>query len=431
MFLRPHHLQQLDLFLESRDIAYMQGLEHFGWGLVGLEIQEESLNNFVLAVKTLRAVFPNGTLIDVPGNARLPSRTLDRNAAEAGRPLDVAIGVRQLEGRRPQAPAEGGGAGEARFATVTDEVYDLDAGRDPTTIEQFEFDLRFFVGEEPSHGYETLPLARLVLTGNPGRPIQHAPGFAPPALVLAASSALHQSVRAVVERLATVLRKKAEALASERPLELVSFQAMSSTLPVLKDMVQDGKIHPRRAYQEMARLAGTLLFRDQRGRSFDDIPAYDHADPGPVFGRLRTMIEELSEIDFVQRYQVIPMERTGDIFRVGLPATGRVPGVRLFLQVTAIESQPKVRGLLQVAKISTPARIDTLKQFALPGIATELMPSAPPELPGGQSGSFFRLKLEEGTEWATSVVPGGALAAHLLGALQDVRLTLVIVFPVG
>ena len=36
MFLRPHHLQQHDLFLESRDIAYMQGLEHYGWGLIAL-----------------------------------------------------------------------------------------------------------------------------------------------------------------------------------------------------------------------------------------------------------------------------------------------------------------------------------------------------------------------------------------------------------
>lgn len=66
MFLRPHHLQQHDLFLESRDIAYMQGLEHYVWGLIALEIQEESLSNFVLAVKSLRAVMPDGTLAPCP-----------------------------------------------------------------------------------------------------------------------------------------------------------------------------------------------------------------------------------------------------------------------------------------------------------------------------------------------------------------------------
>ena len=71
MFLRPHHLQQYDLFLESRDIAYLGALEHFGWGLIHLELEKESLNNFVLGVKSLRAVLPGGTLVDVPGNARL------------------------------------------------------------------------------------------------------------------------------------------------------------------------------------------------------------------------------------------------------------------------------------------------------------------------------------------------------------------------
>ncbi len=431
MFLRPHHLQQHDLFLESRDVAYMQGLEHYGWGLIRLEIQEESLNNFVLAVKELRAVLPDGTLVDVPGNARLPSRTLDKNAAEAGRPLDVVIGVRRLEGRRAQAPADGGAAGEARFATATEEVYDLDAGQDPTTIEQFEYDLRFFVGEEPTHGFETLPLARLVFTGNPGRPIQHAPAFAPPALVLSAAQALHQSARAVVERLATVLREKSKILGHERPSDLVLFQALSGSLPILRDMVQDGKVHPRRAYQEMARLVGTLYFKSRPDQTYEDIPLYDHRDPGPVFERLRALIEELSEIEVRRRYEKVPMERVGEIFRAGLSAPHRAPGVRLFLEVAAAESSPRIKSLMQAAKISTPARIETLKQFALPGIATEQMPGAPPELPVGQTGSFFRLKLEDGSEWGTYVVPGGALAAFLHGVPQDVKLTLVVVFPSG
>ncbi len=431
MFLRPHHMQQHDLFLESRDVAYLQGLEHYGWGLIGLEIQEDSLNNFVLAVKSLRAVFPDGTLVDVPGNARLPSRTLDKNAVEAGLPLNITVGVRRLEGRRPQAPEDGGAAGEARFAAVTEEVYDLDAGRDPTTLEQLEYDLRFFVGEEPTHGYETLPVARLAFTGNPGRPIQPSPGFAPPALVLSAAQALQQSTRAVVERLATVLRKKGEILGHERPSELVLFQALSGSLPVLRDMVQDGKVHPRRAYQEMARLVGTLYFRSRPDQSFEDIPAYDHRDPGPVFERLRALIEELSEIEIRRRYERVPMERIGDVFRAGLSAEGRKQGVRLVLEVSAAESSPRIRAILQTAKVSTPARIETLKQFALPGIATEPLAGAPPELPAGQTASFFRLKLEDGTEWSTYVVPGGALAALLMNAPQDLKLFLVVIFPGG
>ena len=77
MFLRPHHLQQHDLFVESREIGYVRAIDHFGWGLIRLEIQEDSLHNFVLAVRSLRAILPDGTLVEVPGNAQLPSRTFD------------------------------------------------------------------------------------------------------------------------------------------------------------------------------------------------------------------------------------------------------------------------------------------------------------------------------------------------------------------
>lgn len=432
MFLRPHHLQQYDRYLESREIAYLNAVEHYGWGLAELEIQEESLANFVLAVRSLRAVLPDGTLVDVPGNARIPGRTLDKKSFEAGRPVDVTIGVRRLEERRPQTAGNGAAAGQARFLTVSEEVYDLDAGRDPASIEQFEYDLQFFLGEEPTQGYETLPVARLMFTGDPARPIRLAPGFAPPSLVLSASPVLHALTRGTVERLSTVLREKDEVRGGDRAGDLILFQALSGSLPVLKDMVQDGKIHPRRAYQEMARLAGTLYFRDKTGRSFDEIPLYDHRDPGPVFERLRELIYELSKAEIVPRYRKLPMEREKDLFRVGLPAEAKGPGVRIFLEVAAVESSPKVKLFMMTAKTSTPARIDsTLSKFALPGIANEALPGPPPELPSGQANSFFRLKLEEGNEWPTFVIPGGVLATFILNAPPDLKMHLIVIPPGG
>ena len=431
MFLRPHHLQRYDLFLESRQIANLRALEPHAWGLIHLEIQEDSLNNFVLGLKSMQGVLADGTYLDVPGNARLPSRTLDRKAHEAGRPVDVAIGVRQLEERRPQTLGEGGAGGQSRFIAVTEEAYDLDAGRDPTTIEHVEYDLQFFVGEESTNGFETLPVARLAFSGDPGRPLHLAPDFAPPSLVLSASPALHGSARAVVERLSTVLREKGEVRGSDKAGELILFQALSGSLPILRDMVQDGMVHPRRFYQEMARLVGNLYFRDTSGRSFDDIPLYDHRQPGPVFDRLRVLIRELSEMEIVRRYRKIPMERSGDLFRAGLPAECKAQGVRLFLEVIAAESLPRIPTMIGTARVSTPDRIDTLTKLVLPGVATEPQPGPPSELPPGQTGSFFRLKIEQGNEWMTQVVPAGVLAVFVLGAPQDVKLNLCVILPGG
>lgn len=429
MFLRPHHLQQFDLYLESRDIGYLRALEHHGWGLLRCDFDNDALNNFVLAIRSLQAILPDGTLVDVPGNARLASRTLDRKAYDTARPLGVAIGVRRLEERRPIAAAEGSPAGGARFTTLASEVYDLDAGRDPTTIEQGEYALQYFVGEEPTEGFETLPVARLVFTGDPSRPLQHDPAFAPPSLALSASYALLGSARAVVEQIAKALREKAEVRGTDKAAEVVWFQVLAGALPVLRDMIRDGTVHPRRTYQELSRLAGALFFRDSSGLSFDELPEYDHADPAPGFEQLRSLIYRLSEMEIVRRYRRIPMERAGDRYKGSLPSEGKLPGVRCFLEVEAVESGAKVRPLIAAAKISAPARIEFLHSHALPGVRTEALPGPPPELPPGQTAAYFRLKTEEGTEWSTSVLPASALDAFLLGAPQDIKLTLVIILP--
>ncbi len=429
MFLRPHHLQQLDLFLESRQVGYLEATAHFGWGLVRMEMKEEALANFVIDVRSLRAILPDGTLVDVPGNARLPSRNVNAKSFDIGTPIEILLGVRRIEERRPLTLAEGPGKGETRFLPVEEEVYDLDVGREPAPLERLEYDMQLFLANEPTQGYETLPVTCLSLTGNPSRPLEIARGFAPPTLVLAASPELHGSARAVVERLATVLRKLDEVRASEKVRELILFQALAGCLPVLRDMVRLGNVHPRSCYQEMARLAGTLFFRDEEARSFDEIPEYDHRAPGPVFASLRDLIHQLSEPVFVSRYRRIPFEREGDQFKIAAPGEARTPGARFFLEVQAVDSVPKIKTLFMQARISSRARIEHLARFALPGIATELQNAAPPELPPGQTATYLRMKIDESAEWTTHVLPAEELVVSILNAPEDVKIALVVVLP--
>lgn len=431
MFLRPHHLQQQDLYLESRAVGYLHATETYGWGLIRLDIDVDALDNHVMAVRSLRAILPDGALVDVPGNARLPNRQIDRKGTEAGRPFDVFLGLRALEERHPLARPQTDSSAPTRFVNVSEEAYDLDAGRDPIPVERLEYDLTYFMGEEPTQGHQILPLARLTFTGDPAHPIRLAPGWSPPCVMLAASPVLTGMARGVVENLANVLTRIAQFRGGDRFGELILYQALAGSLPVLKDMVLDGMVHPRRVYHELARLAGSLYYRDKSNRSFDEIPAYDHDDPAPVFDRLRRLVEDLSGEVGRLPYLRIPLERSGDQYRGSLPSEARAGGARLFLEVVADESAPSVRTILQAAKISGPARIETLSRFALPGIAREAQPSPPPELGPGQKGAFFRLKVEEGTEWQTHVIPAGELSAFLLGAPKDVKLNLIVVMAGG
>jgi type VI secretion system protein ImpJ len=421
--------QQFDLYLEARQIAYFQSLVGNGWGLARMEIAEDLLANYTFEVKSLRAIMPDGTLVDVPGNGRLPGRTLDPKQLDLGSPREVLLGVRRVEERRPMALESGPGRGETRFLPVDDEVFDLDVGREPAPIERLEYDLQLFLDSEPTQGYEVLPIASLKLTGNPSKPVELTPGFSGPAISLAASPALHAATRSVVERLATVLRKLDDIRGGEKVRELILYQALAGCLPILRDLVRVGNIHPRFCYIEMARLAGTLFYRDQQARSFDEIPDYDHRAPGPVFETLRKLIFELSDPLFVERYRRIPMERETDLFRTSVPADVKKPGARVFFEVDAPDSTAKLRLLFMQAKVSSPSRLEHLKQFALPGVATEAQAGPPPELPPGQTSSYFRLKVDDGTEWPTHVLQSGELTAFLRDCPSDVRIALVVVFP--
>jgi type VI secretion system protein ImpJ len=427
MFLRPQHFQQYDLYLENREFSRFRCLERFGWGLLQLEIDEEALATFTFDVKRLTAVLPEGALIDVPGNARIGRRPFDALMKEVGRPLDVSIGVRARDDRGPLTASDGQGAGEARFLATEEEAYDLDAGRDPAPLEKLSYNVRIFMGDEPTDGYEAVKVARLERTGDTARPVRHSDGFAPPSLLLGASSVLHGYSRDVVERLTTVLRDIGQKRSGSDPDPLILYYGLAGSLPVLRDMVREGQLHPRAVYHELARLAGALFYRDKQGRSAEQIPHYDHHDAAKVFRALRDLIYELSAIVIARNFRICPMERDGDQFRAALPDEARVSGATFHLDIHATDSAQKLDAMLMTARTSNPGRIQFLRTNALAGVGTRAQPGPPPQLQGQHPlGKFFQLKNED-AEWGTHVVPAGELAVFIMNCPADVKIRLVVV----
>lgn len=431
MFLRPQHFQQSEALQEARLAAVLTAVAPFSWGVVESRVDESALANFQFQITRFEGVFPGGLLIDIPGNARLNARGFESAMTGLGRPLTVFLGIRARENNRPQTTTDGDSfQTPSRFVARERMAVDFETGQDPQPVEILEFDLQLLFEGESVEGFDIVPVARLVRTGNAARPIAFDPTFSPPALRLSASPVLMGAARSVVERLATVLRTLRDALGgTPDPSQVLLFTSLASALPPLREMVQAGASNPRDVYLELARLAGSLLIRDEQGRTADDIPPYSHMEPGPVFLRVGELIHQLSEPAFARRWVRVPMARTGDLFRAPLPAPAKAPGARLILEVNAAESTPKLNQLLLTAKTSAPSRIDTLSRHALPGIANELLTSPPPELPAGQKGSFFRLKTENSQEWTVHVSTGDDLAAFILGAPSDVNLNLLVILP--
>ena len=428
MFLRPQHFQQYDLYLENREYSRFRSVQTYGWGLLSLDVDADALTNFVLQINQMHAVLPDGSLIDVPGNSRTGGRSFDGLMNEVGRSMDVAVGVRARDDRGPQTLSDATTTGDTRYVSVEEEVYDLDAGRDPAPLEKLTYNLRMFMGDEPTDGYETIPLVRLRRTGDTAHPVEIDPQFSAPALTLSASNALWDVTRAIVERLARKLEELGQMRGSGDPDPLIQYAVMAGQFAVLTEMVQEGNVHPRTVYSEIVRLAGALLFRDSAGRSVDIIPRYHHRDPGPVFQALQELVFSLCDPRDVRQYERCPMVRADDQFNVVLPDSAKQAGIKVYLEIESAEPPQQLSLKMMTARVSIPSRIEFLRVNGLPGVPTEQQPGPPPALPRGQTGTYYRLKHEE-KEWNSHVAGAGELTVFIMNCPQDVAISLVVVMP--
>ncbi|MBL3589277.1 MAG: type VI secretion system baseplate subunit TssK, partial [gamma proteobacterium endosymbiont of Lamellibrachia anaximandri] len=72
MFLRPHHFQQHDRYLENLLESRCAPLRAYGWGIRELSIDQDLLTQGKLSVSRCKGVLPDGTPFDIPGEDTPP-----------------------------------------------------------------------------------------------------------------------------------------------------------------------------------------------------------------------------------------------------------------------------------------------------------------------------------------------------------------------
>src|SRR5262249_8084775 len=81
MFLTPHHFQQSDRYHEALLHRRLSAVQPRGWGLLGLQVNAESLGSGEFALSRCSAVFSDGLSVNAPDSDALPP----------ARPLEGAI----------------------------------------------------------------------------------------------------------------------------------------------------------------------------------------------------------------------------------------------------------------------------------------------------------------------------------------------------
>lgn len=402
-FLQPHHFQAAD---RAAALERRRGLwgHPFGYGICEFRLDPDALLNSRLVLRSLRAVFRDGTPVAVPDDAPLPAVDL-KPLFRPGEALLVLIALPSLHLGQANVAEEGADSRLARFRVATHDLEDENTGVNPQPVQVRSPNLRWlFPGDDPT-GYDTLPLLRLRRSADANAPPELDPTFAPPLLNLDAWPMLGEGVvRAVAERvgrkrerIAGLLAARGAGVGSPDPADVLAvahLRELGAAQATLAAVAFTPALPAFEAYRELARLAGSLTQFDPQS-AFPAIPPYDHDDPATCFGRLKLILDALLEILPDPAYKARPFVGVGARLEAPLDATwlsnawGLVIGLR-----TDGDPDEGVRLLTQPGqldmKLGAGDRADSIFKLGQAGLRFEPCPR-PGVLPDQAATRYFRV----------------------------------------
>lgn len=83
LFLRPHHLQQNDRYIEHLLEKRVRYTTPYPWGFAELEIDRDLTEQSKFAVRSASGLMPDGTPFDIPADSPIPDRSRCRRRLQA------------------------------------------------------------------------------------------------------------------------------------------------------------------------------------------------------------------------------------------------------------------------------------------------------------------------------------------------------------
>lgn len=414
LFLRPQHFQRQDAYHEWRLAQVSRVLNPYAWGVRSIKIDSDALAIGQLRLLELRAVLPDGELLNAPAEDPLPAPlALD---AAMGAQGDVTFCVVLPTMRSP-------GGNLAAPASPVDDSMRYVQGSEPAVdwftqaavadISLIKKSARLLTEGQAAQHASALPVLRIKRTTTGA--FESDSRFIPPAVSLQSSPPLHLMLR----RLMDVMQAKVDALYGmhrEPSKNIIEFRSgdvasfwllhtVSSSFAALSHLLKNPGLHPERLHQELLRLAGALMTFSKTFR-LTDLPPYDHAVPGKGFTQLDHVIRELLETVISTRYFAIALTEVRPSCHTGRLESEQLSAkTSLYLAVSAsVQPAELVDAVPARFKIGAPDDVEKLVLSAMPGIklmAAQQVPAAIPVRPGAY---YFSLE------------PHGALYERMLQA---------------
>jgi type VI secretion system protein ImpJ len=423
LFLRPHHLQQNDRYVEHLLEGRVRHVTPYPWGFSRLEIDRDLAQQSKFALRRAAGVMPDGTPFDIPDTSPLPE-PIDVPDSASGQIVWLSMPVAAPNTREVDDKSS---ESASRFVRASETFIDsTSALRIEEEIDiafpRLDFELRKTV----KPGYLNLGIARVLEIHD--RNILFDEKYVPPMLTCSS----HPVIEGWISRIIGWIDNKLEELSryaadptSGGGLQSVDYlvlQLLNRAIPVLKHFHGSAYIHPERLFEELLRLVGELATFATPERRAREYPAYDHNDIENVF---MPVIRDLQEFLGAQlgrraiRLEVI--ERAQNAFVSPIRDRSLFRNATFVLEVAArrplIEIQNQFPHLF---KVGPNTKMNEIVHAHLPGVPLVHLPTPPPQIRAITDHVYFYLDRKSALwpEFSTA----GSVGMHFSGDWPDLEL---------
>ncbi|MHA7848466.1 type VI secretion system baseplate subunit TssK [Serratia sp. D1N4] len=424
--------QQASLEAWTNECIAQMGVLH-PWGVLQATFDQDALAQGRLKAERLQVRFQDGVLIDTDCADLLPpTLTLAANLPADATDVTVMLALPQLYANggnclQPDERAER----PVRYRQTWRDVQNQ-YGDDKKQVAVMSHELTLRLDTQENGDYQVCPVVRLLRDAQ-GRWAQDTQ-FIPPLLSLRASpwcegqlESLMVQLRARLQRLMGMRRESNARMADFAVADVSLFwllNALNGAEPVLGNFQRYPQVHPERLYQELARLAGSLLTFSLE-HDVTAIPVYQHDRLTVVFPPLFTLLNTLLEVSLPSRVVAIELvhEPRVNQWRGALHDPRLREEVDFYLSVrSSLPAAQLQTQFPQLCKVGAPDDVGKVVNIALSGIPLRPLSHVPAAIPLRLENQYFSLDLNNPA--AQQMLEAGACVFYVPGTLGDIQLEL-------
>ena len=427
LFLRPHHLQQSDRYVEHLVDSRTAQITPYPWGFSEIEIDRDLAQQNKFGLRRAAGIMPDGTPFRIPDDIPLPAAIAAPDAA-GGLVVWLTLPMAQPNTREvDDQSSESNSRYVVNAELLIDSASKMQIEEDvDTAVPRLSYVIRKTVRP----GFVSMPCARIVDVTD--KAIIYDERFAPPVLIVSA----HPTITGWLDRVIGWVETKLEELArfasdprSGSGMQSVDYfilQMLNRQIPALQHMKGSKYVHPERLYVELLRLAGELATYSTKERRAREYPPYDHDNLDTTFAPVLADIQRFLSVDISRAIRLEIVEKATNAFLATVTDRNLFRASTFVLEVAARRPLTDIQTQFPALfKVGPNTRMNEIVQAHLPGIALMHVPTPPAQIRSISSHVYFILD-RMSPLWPEFSTASG-IGMHFSGDWPGLELTLWVV----